>query len=339
MVMSIATLQFLIPYATGDPDAWYQRRRQEPTLNPIELAENTLRFHTDLFPSPKMLADTDYVFVAPALLTMALYAGVAFLMLRHDPDDARLPKPVNLMWIFAGSLLFITLGGAGFIYANLLDRSRSQFFAEPARGVMIISVFALLGWAAFRVLEIRPRYVMAGLLGLLFVTAMQWHYDFNLQWNMPEETIIPLNERNDFYRQTRALVPDVEDHTLILLQNCYVFDEVPLTTYISARDGYAARYLYGTAWGRGIEMGLLEFTFFGITGSDYDPNLILDEVGLQHYDYSQMLLLACDGDDLRVVETVPDGIAPPEADTSTYNPYSRIRRDFISSGAARILSY
>jgi hypothetical protein len=338
-VLGIAALQFLVPYIRQDEAAWYQLRRQEPTVNPVEFAENTLRFNTDLFPTPDMLADTHYEFVAPALLTLLIYAGVAYLLLRVAPDEAQLPTPVQLMWLFAWSVAFITIAGLGFIYANLLDRPRSQFYAEPARAVMIISLFTLLAWGAHRVLQLRPRTVLAGLLAVLFVSAMQWHFGFNADWNSPDDAIIPLNERNDFFRQAMALMPDVEDDTLILLEDCQTFDEVPLSTYISARDAYAVRYLYGAAWGRGIEMGFIDNVFFGVTGSDYDPQMILGTVGLRHYDYSQMLVLACDGDDLVVLERFPQGIAPENADTSSYNPYSRIRQDFIPSGAARMLSY
>jgi hypothetical protein len=149
---------------------------------------------------------------------------------------------------------------------------------------------------------------------------------------------------NDLWRDLKSLIPDTEPNTLILYY-CPKPDH-PGQTVRSSSLG-AALLFYDQSRTK------VAFWRFDVPPVDGDPQLVLAVDGIFYneivftapvtYDqvshtYEEVIVVGCGPAGLNILETFPGEIAPHGAQTGPYNPFKRIREDFITGAEAMMLA-
>jgi hypothetical protein len=92
---------------------------------------------------------------------------------------------------------------------------------------------------------------------------------------------------------------------------------------------------------------------FDIPLGDEEPELSLSDDDIRYeavgftdravfdhtsYTYDEVIVVTCQPGGLAILDTFPATLAPPNAQTDLYNPYTRIRQAFITSVEAGLLA-
>ena len=206
---------------------------------------------------------------------------------------------------------------------------------------MVICLIALVSLAVQYSLKIKQWVTFSGLIMLLFFVGGHWYYGHYLYWaHNGEGEDYPLYERTPFFRELLALTPHVEDNTLILLYECSP-DTLSPAAYYSANDIFAGRYLYRFE-DTHILTGLIygnDYSAQGLTSEAFNTLPGSDPIALVKYGYDEMIVVSCTSDGLVIEPEFPQGFTPPDADLTRYNPFARIKDDFIDEDIARFLAY
>jgi hypothetical protein len=342
-VVLIALVMFLIPFLEGDDDTWYQTSRASDDKSIPRLVESTIQHQRLSFPSWEIVEKVPFDYVLPSLMLCLVILGISVIFWRRFPEECRLPSPLILGFLAIFSLGMITVSGAGYIYADLLDNQRNQFFNAPFNSLFVVSFFALVALLLQRRLKFRLMPTFITLLMLVFFVGGHWYYQHYRYWldptTDPLDRFYPFYERTPFFDEMTALLPNLEDETAVLLYNCDG-DEMTPTDFWSANDYYVLRYLYDWESSGILGGGFPEHTYTaeGLSSSELDLLPASDPIPTgKMIGYEQMIVLECAPDGLRIVTAFPEGFAPSEAG-ERYNPYARIKGGFLPPDVARILA-
>lgn len=324
----IGAVQFLMFFLLADEDKYiYQRAYQESSgvfdFNNFIANVGTfyeLAFSPAIFPP----LSTDYIFVP--LVVTGIFAMVA---LRLRAFDARFPRPALLIGLLLGGILMTFLGGVGYVYADLPAAPRAHFFAAMGEGMAVIALLGLVAWGIHKIAKINPQKPLVVFALVLVFISTQWFY----HWQTQMQRIPSLDEKNQLYRDLTALLPALEDNTLILF-NCD--PEVNATYRLDFESPYAIRYLYDFGDGSAIQMAEARYQTYLPDGVQHTSGY--DRPPAIHYNYDEMVVVGCNEYGLYVEQSFPGRYGPSAADTSVYDPHSRIRNTFVPSHIQRALS-
>ena len=340
----IGALQFAIPYARGDEKAWYQSTKNAPHFSIPDLINNTVEHQVLGFPYWHLVDRVSFDYVLPGLMLAGSVLLTTWLFKRRFPTECKFPSGRALMVMAVIGAAFVSIAGAGYIYADLLDNQRNQFFSFPGHALMVMSLMMLVAIFIQHQLHLPRMRVFAGLLTFLFVLSSQWIFHHNQSWygeSAANGENYPFYEMTDFHSRVRTVLPVVKDDSVILLHECSG-DELSPADFFSASDVYSSRYLFEWSEGKGVLSGLMSSQIYavqGVSSSGLDTLSASDPLPPEfHYGYNQVIVLTCDGQDIVVVDTFPEGFAPEGADIDAYNPYLRIENTFIPAKTERILA-
>lgn len=330
-VSLFATLQFLIPFLTQDETSGYQARFRT-TSNPSSFAQSTVDFYRNSFPMQSSVWQPEFSYLLPRLG----FVGIACLLVWVFWRMEQLPNPKTwLIMILLGGV-FVFLGGGAFVYAGQTPALRSYFFAAPGQALVVAGILGLL--AHLLTTRLKIRYAIVLLCAAFFFIAYGWYVDAQA-WAVYRHGMA-WDEKNIFFRQMSAQIPDVESGTAILYR-C----EYPQADYQTARqvDMFAAYYLYFDAGD--VDMPLMqfrtdpEFGRFEFTEQGLIYNVkFTNTPDKTFYTYDEMIFISCEGKNIVILDQFPAELAPEGTDLSAYNPYARIRGGFISPANAQILA-
>ena len=342
-VIGISTAQFVIPYVGESESSYYQLRRHTIGLDLSRWVSNTLEYNEFSFPSPQFIEDTRFDYLPPALLITLIFWVVTWLLWRRHPGQFRLPSVRLLILLAVLGILLVNLNAIGVIYASVHTNPHTQFFSLPGHAMLIVSLMSLLVLGGRHFLQVRLRHGFAVLLTAFFVLAGQWFYGYHAYWSETENLRIPFSEHTDVYNDISALLPNVEDNTLILTHECQIWGTTPVTTFAAFTNlqqrVYATRYLYGFAGGSNIQLANLAEQRFAFTGIDFTDGFLWDVGNLTlFYGFDQMIVLGCDDGQIEILDSFPRGFTHPDASIDAYNPYARISDGFIPASVQRILA-
>jgi hypothetical protein len=340
LVAGIGSLQFIIPYLRGDESASYQSNIQEVDNNPRRLIDNTADFLKVSFPLEDEILTTPFNYILPSLLLTGLFLAGAWLLWRSEPQAQRFP-PLRFWLVMLGLGAFITLlGGLAFIYAGLHLEMRSQFIAAPGEAILLVGLLGGMAWLAGKLIRLQPPLAMAALLGVFLLTAGQWQLESQV-WAATNRAPT-FDAKTPFFRDLLAMMPELEPDTAIIYRCAEPQNPLQIARL---SDLFAVEYLYD---GRRVEFIALPYHFaplripvveFTETGVNYshEYDLLGLEVVRFAYGYDQLVVVECAGDSIRITERFPAELAPAGAHLETYNPYARVKPDFIARDDARVL--
>lgn len=335
-VIGIAAAQFVIPYVRGDETAAYQTSRRAVGFYPAEIIENTLHYNRDIFPSARLFEQTRYDYLMPSCLLLVVIGASGLLFWRHFPTQCALPPPHSLIWIALVGLVLVNLGGVMFIYAGL-EKSRRHFFAMPGAALLLTSLAVLLAFGVWRYLQLKPIYTLGVLMAVLITSSAQWFYQWHLNWSNETTYQVPFDQRAEFNRQMVSLMPDVADHSLILLKGCQQEDRLPVWMVLGVYDA-GFYYLYGLAEGRTIRTAFLEDAFFDRGGLQIPASSSYFPLSAEYFTYAEMVVFECTLQGLTLLDYFPEEYTYPNTNYRDYDPYSRIQGAFIPPEAERVLA-
>jgi hypothetical protein len=330
---AIGFLQFMIPYLRGDPTLTYHRSVEDSGEGGIlVLIENTFRFAGNSFPLMMIVRDFEIAtIIFPAIAASAVLGVVIlFRTLLPAASDPFSFRQLGLV-ILVGFAMNMA-GGAGYIFGNFIDVPRSQVFAAPGQAVVIVGILGLIALGVQRVTSVSYWMALSVALVVLFFTAGQWFYAHDALYGANSIT-----RQRAPYRELIALVPSVEDDTLLLNFQCVTHPREDLY-HSELINGFATRYLYDYTGGSHIQMAVLEYVTFDETGVTFADRIVTDPTEPRHYTYDQMVIVACSDDHLVIVNQFPSTFAPPNAYINAYDPRSRLSKPRISDSKLAILA-
>ena len=330
--ISIAFLQFVIPYLHGDSTQVYQETYFKPVRSVSAFLSNTLAFSYLNFPVSSLIKDFGDFFASPYLTTAIVLGLIGLVVWRIFSIIAHTTYPVlslrELLLILIVGFVAIAAGGIVYIYANFLV-PRSVTFSAIGEAVVLSAAICLLDVIIQRFFAVRPGLIIVGALSVLFCVGCYWYYHDNA--NAPEP--YDFTQQAVFFREFVSLIPDVKSPTLIYYQ-CDTSDTKVSTRYQSETgDVYGIRYLYDDR-ANFRKTNELSFNAQDITvASSYGD--LLGPILPKRYGYDQLVVVACTPDGLTIVDPLPAALAQGE---NAYNPYQRIVYDYINPSQARILA-
>jgi hypothetical protein len=335
----VGLLQFAVPYVRGDEQAWYQSnvRSADQTTSLDQYLSDGTTFMTYAFPLDRVIFKTPLNYRAPAVALAGIVLASVWLLRSRFPEGSELPPPEYLLFFALCGLAITVLGGLAFVYASLEQNPYSTYFGAPGQALVVLSVLALIAWAAGRLLNIRAMPVLLGLLAIYFVVATHWHYQAQI---LRTTFGTPFDRRIAYFQELASFAPQLEPDTLILHYNCIDIETAEDFRLDYGDSALGARFLYGYIDGSHTVMGALLRQAYDETGAVYDPRFPFDfpTIPARHYNYDQMVLVECTDEGLLMMDRFPPEIAREYAAVSTYNPYSRIQAAFIPADNARILA-
>lgn len=326
LLSGLAATFILIRFASG----YSYLTRQVFVETPWELARNTLNFYAQSFPIGTIRGMMRINYLLPALV-LALVGLFGFRHLSHGEEDNREAFSVRqLVALIVLGLIYVGISASVYIIVNIV-RYRAHFFAAPSEVLVVIASLYLLALLVHRYLNLAFKYALNAALALFFIAGGFWYFDAQriIIKGDVEFAAISFDEQNQFLRDLTALLPEVQDHTLIV----YHCDMARPIYEFRPVDTFAPWHLYN----RSIQ--LTEPS--GITFQDDDiiydyPYAFRDPIP---YGYDELVILGCNEYGLTILDTLPPsfGVIAPE-NAALYNPYARIVDSFISGTRARVLS-
>ncbi|MFP4323023.1 MAG: hypothetical protein ACLFTK_11270, partial [Anaerolineales bacterium] len=251
---SIGFAQFLIPFLSGDDIVEYQTRRRNPEES-VSLADvrlETERFLEKSFPLER-IAETPLDARFQTVLLLVVFACGWWLLMRRYRHLIALPSLAHLGLMALLGAGIIALAGAPFIYANIAELDRAQFFAGPGIGLVWLALAGVVVTVLARSLSIQPARSLGVLCGLGLLLGGQWHADTNAFW---VRWVPSFDERVQFFREMTSLAPALEADTLVLTLACH--DTTTPPAYVQDVDmTFGFGYVYEQYTGRAVDIGRL----------------------------------------------------------------------------------
>jgi hypothetical protein len=333
-VMSLGIGLGIAPFLNNflaSEDLSTQESLHSPSNDPLELVTRFSRFHQVSLLTPTRLQETPYDYLGPGLVSAGVVGLVSLLMWLRQPAACQFPSWRFWAWAVPVAVAVVSINGAAYVYAGLVDTGREQTLAAPGHALLLLALLSLLAWGMRSLLAIRLRYSLACLLSVFFIISTQWFYagQHYLRQELPDYTAF--DDQSRFFRQVLAWLPALESDTIILLKDCSHAERLPLYLAASLNSTQAIYIMYHLAQGSGIQMASMDRLYFNLQGLDFLPGKGLTRYGFgQFYGYEQMVVLECRPEGLTLLPYFPNFWAvPAEAATERYQPYARIRPGFI----------
>lgn len=350
----IGTLQFLaILLSTTSDDSSYQASKSEgvSSLNPMVLAGRALELHRVAF-DPRHIFDLNPHYTLPALALALLFLVGNRLIQQATP--LRWPTPRQTIAMGMVGLGLSLLGSGGYIYVNWVHHYRSQMLPQFGQALVVLSALIMLGYGMQRLSGWPLGRILSFLMaGYVFLAA---HWFMAAQHQLQAQQ--PFDQKSAFWQQLLALMPAIEDETLLLLMpSCtegqnpifnaatitHINPQAPDQPYATGRYAAGAGYLYQAQNpytgldGHVIQSIHIKDQPFDTSGLAYQGVWVWGGVDGRHFGYDQMIALDCVGDRVTILREFPEGYAPHQANTEDYNPYARLHDAFIPEERWRVV--
>jgi hypothetical protein len=327
----LASGLFLWRYTQNEAATRYQSSFSDGA-GPAELLARTREFLALSFPLGAF-PQTPAHYLLPGLLL----AGLLVWGLWRAAEDEPQPGPLAWAGLLLLGLAYTLLGGAAFIYAGLQTEARAQFIPALGQAWVILGLLGLLGEGLARLLGGRAQFYTWGGVGLVFVMGMQWTLAAQ-DWAAANRGPA-FDQKTPFFREALALMPALEDDTLIIY-HCPAPQWPP--ELARPADLFAMAYLYNADR---VQYAAAPYHIaplwppvldFRPEGIRYEHEYDLRQAGPVSftYAYEQALVITCGPAGLMIAEAWP-GEWPGGGG---YNPYGRIGRGFVAGGDARAVA-
>jgi hypothetical protein len=328
--ISIAFLQFYIPYSQGDTATAYQNGFPT-TPDPGELLINVQAFLWQSFPLGLLSASFADLLQSPhlalGLLLSSLVLGTLVWWQRQHNEPLELPSVVAVLGALVGGLLMTMAAGLVYAYVQLLTY-RSHYFAAPAETIAFVCFWVLIIRLLIWVLRVKPSYAIGVATVLYFTLGTTWYYQHQMKINTT--LWADFSERMVVFRQLQALIPEVVPTTLI----AYHCNRHPTDLYHNPiSDVYGVRLLYQDRAAFQSTNNIVFTTDRAFVDLIYG-NLIGPKFPTE-YTYDQMILVGCTDEGLFIHETLPPEI---NGDTALYQPKARIVATLLQDWQQRMLA-
>lgn len=317
--LTIAFLQFLYRLYRFGTGADELPEGVKTISGPKDLVVSSLRYVENSFPIERIFSGTDYRLLLPPLLAAAAFGMSSLYLRRKAPEACTLPPPLYLLGGIAFGAVWAVMGSSAYIAVKFAPAGRPFFYAAPGQTLTVICFLALVAHLLQKPLAV-GRFKLLNIFAIwLFITAGQWFYDTQRSWgalpNYDDEVI--------YMRDLFSAVPDLQDHTLVLLNPCVV-NSVYMPWYTS-HDLLYVPYLFGEPADTKTQVSLLgqyPFDEGGILIPVTEGRKILTNT---YYRYDEMVILTCSNNMLVIQDKFPaEAYGPAGADLSAYNPYARV---------------
>ena len=256
---------------------------------------------------------------------LAIIAGCFWLYFCRRNDSAvSLPPVSHLLVMLLLGAAFMLFGFMAPAYVGLLDYGRSHYFAAPGQALIVVSCIGLLGHALNHALGIRIQATLITSVILFSLLGMSWY-------TTAQNTVHDrrFDKSLQFFHDFFALVPRVEDHSLIVFDcsdDAFYYEWVRI-------DDLAVRYFYNPTI-HASPMKYVEWTPDKVIYAY--PILFLEPEPIE-YLYDEVVLVQCTDNYLYIAPTIPQSIMPDTV--SGYNPFARISQDFFTEGQWHLLGF
>lgn len=297
-------------------------------LSPGFLASSMSMFYRASFPvfdSLQLSAN----YLLPAVGLGGLVTVLLILMWRIQ---STLPSYRVILVAFIIGLLYVGLGGIAWSLSGFPDGvfPRMHFMAQPGQGITYASGVMLIVVLVNRRLRLSPLSILLPIMLIFSMAAGHWFFAAQQFAERVNRGFRTYDQHLEFYQDIVSLVPSVREPTLLIL-DCPAEPVVPKHVWTDVST-LGAMYLYEHVV-RIDRASEIEF----LARETLWRNHFTDEQVT--FPYERTIVLQCVGEAVRIAETFPEHLITEGMNTSGYQPYRLIQRDYFTPQQTRIFSW